>query len=668
MSRVLRYFLTAVLFIITPPLVAFAIFIWGKILFLTITEKDTQIEELNDPTRPLEIEKDSTRETNGDAPAITKNTEADTASPIIDNTQKNDATAPIPTTNVNTPIKPTVPVAPVTVKPTNTVTPTPVTNPSTNTPQIAPNNEPAVPVVKPVENIVYVNADNGSNSNDGTTNHPWKTIQHAVNNANGKKIHVYPGKYVEQIVISKSNTTIAGISANGAKPLISGQIASTSNCHPQERCAVFTIRAANVVIEGLEITNDFSQYADQNEHLPVTAFDIGPGSRDVVIRGNDIHNITRNPKNAANYALPIIVSNISSATPVNHIIITNNTIRDCLNINPLNPLTGKTKFSNAGLLLNGNVENIEISANTFKNLQSTGIEITGNYAFGKISSSLDHARKIVVRGNSVENIGEHGIYVNGGQNVLIERNYLHLCKQGIGIVTEVRTGNSGNYTGNIWARDNIINNSSRAGISAGIFGDYKSASRKDYDPVKNIYITNNSFFTASNPPSPTTDPNNTQLHQSVYLLPGIEGSSAFANNIIATRQRLLTAYFISSSINIGKNVWYSTYGKTESCLNTGSGLLCDTLNTFINQSNSKLSGNTYQTPDFKDFSQISANINTKEGFALKINSFAIDKGVSIAAPTWANFGDCASVPEQDALNLPRKSGSAIDIGATEYQQ
>ncbi len=75
---------------------------------------------------------------------------------------------------------------------------------------------------KSVRGNLYYVATNGNNSGDGSANHPWKSISHAVASNSvvkaGDTITVRPGTYTEQVTLGKSGNSTNGnitLKANG---------------------------------------------------------------------------------------------------------------------------------------------------------------------------------------------------------------------------------------------------------------------------------------------------------------------------------------------------------------------------------------------------------------------------------------------------------------------
>lgn len=98
---------------------------------------------------------------------------------------------------------------------------------------------PNVPTEIP-GNVFYVSTD-GDDSNDGSKERPWRTIQHAANaSAGGGTVVVEEGRYAERVVI-----TFSGSPDSPVRFVAEGQVVMQG----------FTITADYVSIRGFEITN-----------------------------------------------------------------------------------------------------------------------------------------------------------------------------------------------------------------------------------------------------------------------------------------------------------------------------------------------------------------------------------------------------------------------------
>ena len=147
------------------------------------------------------------------------------------------------------------------------------------------------------------------------------------------------------------------------------------------------------------------------------------------------------------------------------------------------------------MVVNGNVDGFEIRDNTVRDCDNIGIDCIG---FEKVSpnAATDQARNGIVAGNQVYNIATKnnpaydsessagGIYVDGGDSIVIERNHVHHCDFGI----EVASEHKGKITRQITVRNNLLRENLQAGL---IMGGYN---RKTTGAAEDCIITNNTFY------------------------------------------------------------------------------------------------------------------------------------------------------------------------------
>ena len=155
------------------------------------------------------------------------------------------------------------------------------------------------------------------------------------------------------------------------------------------------------------------------------------------------------------------------------------------------------------VVLNGNVTNFKVINNKVHDNDNIGIDFIG---FENVASSDDQARNGICSGNLVWNIScknnrtyKHecadGIYIDGGKDIVVERNIIWNCDIGIEVASEHKIG----FTDNIIVRSNLVYNCKAvAGIT---FGGYaKSKGRATsiriynntlYDNVVNVMIQHN---------------------------------------------------------------------------------------------------------------------------------------------------------------------------------
>lgn len=372
---------------------------------------------------------------------------------------------------------------------------------------------PACPGETRNSSAVFYVAPSGSNSNPGTRQRPFQTLQHAADVATpGTIVDVRGGTYCQRLLVHVSGNAAQGYitfrSDPGEKAVLNGSCL-TPELGPSAMVALDNV--SYVRIQRLEIRN----YTTTDRlRVPFGIRVYGSGSY-IQILNNDVHNIEQTypgrlrPGNGAN-GFGIAVYGTDAKTPISDLVIDGN------NVHHLQ--TG----SSESLVLNGNVMNFRVTRNTVHDNNNIGIDIIG---FERTTSNpaVDRARDGVVSGNLVYNItskgnpaygndvSSDGIYVDGGTQVLIERNVIHNVDFGLELASEHRNGS----TSHIIARNNLIYSCNTAGITIGGY-DRKRGTTED------TVILNNTLYE-----NDTEDTGTGEFQMQFYLRNNI-----FKNNII----------------------------------------------------------------------------------------------------------------------------------------
>lgn len=341
----------------------------------------------------------------------------------------------------------------------------------------------AVGVVIPPAGVhIYYVSASGSESNKGTIDAPFQTINNALSHTvPGDTVMVRGGIYSEKVVFPKSGIMDKYITLkayHAEKPIIDGSAFSVNG-----REALVTIdKAKFIVVDGFEIRNFKTSTGDPK------AIMVEGGSDYITIKNNIIYGIdyTQLPLNGGGNAI-LIIGNTTD--PVTNITVSGNTIHDC-----------KTGYGE-NLTINGYVDGFTITNNTIYNGQNIGIDAAGGYA-ANTDPALNYARNGVISGNTLYNIeskrgplggyGAIGIYVDGGRNVIVEKNRISVTDRGIGAVSET----NGFPTDHVTIRNNLIYNCWRAGIYMGGYLNYTGAGTTNSAIVNNTLYNNNQVLGA----------------------------------------------------------------------------------------------------------------------------------------------------------------------------
>jgi parallel beta-helix repeat protein len=290
----------------------------------------------------------------------------------------------------------------------------------------------------------------------------YTSIQQGLNDANaGDTVLVKAGTYYESVSFVKSgseNGYIILLAEKGA--VIDGSKNGLSG---------ITIENLSYIkVIGFEIQNF------KGTHVPIGISVKGSGSN-IELRNNKVHHI----ENATGNAHGIAVYG-TSEIPLTNIVVDGNEIRNCK--------LGQSE----SLVLNGNVTHFIVSNNIIHDNDNIGIDFIGFER--RAPKGFDQARNGVCFGNIVYNIttktnptyhdlNSDGIYVDGGRDIIIEKNIVYNCDIGVELASE----HGGKSTENIIVRNNFVSGSFQANIMAGGYA-------SDRGNAINIAIVNNTTY------------------------------------------------------------------------------------------------------------------------------------------------------------------------------
>jgi len=377
----------------------------------------------------------------------------------------------------------------------------------------------------------YVDKATGNDNNSGTAiNQAWKTIQNAFDNATpGSTVLIRGGTYNENLSANVSGTPGKVITFRNYQNEIV-ILDGTGTSQPE---LLYIENQSHLAIENIIIQNK-----TVNNAVGITIACTANGSvTDITLKKLKITGInwSSNPNaipTSNNNSNPLLVygSGTNQANAITNIII------DSCEV--YNNITG---FSEA-ISLDGNVDGFTVSHNNVHDNKNIGILMGGNY---KASSNpaVDHTRNgKCFRNTCCNNVSLYatsaGIYVDGGMNIVVERN----TSYGNGFGIEIGCEENGN-TSDIIVRDNVIYNNKEAGLS---IGGYTSSTTGQ---VLNSSVLNNTFL--------KNDYSNSGIGE-IYITK--MSNCKIRNNIFYTNTQniLISRDNISpfSNNNINYNCWY----------------------------------------------------------------------------------------------------------------
>lgn len=483
------------------------------------------------------------------------------------------------------------------------------------------------------QGTVYYVAPGGRDTQPGSMNAPWKTIQHAADQVGpGSTIYIREGVYQERVKIRHSGSAAAGYitfaSYPGEQAVLDGTGVKVSGLQG----LIDIADASYIRIQGLEVRN---YKTHSRSAVPVGIYVHGSGQQ-IQLTGNHVHHIANTavptgPDLTGRDAHGIAVYGDRAPAALKQIMIDGNELHHLV------------LGSSESLVVNGNVDGFRVENNRIYNSDNIGIDLIG---FEGTSPDVryDQARSGIVRGNRIYHISSNrnpsyglklpnhsnsagGIYVDGGKDSIIEQNYTYDNDIGIEIASE----HAGRSTSHITVRSNVIYNNRQTGIAMGGY-DEERGSTTDSRIVNNTLYHNDSLGAG-----------NGQL-----LLQYDTRSNVIRNNIMVagTSGVLIYNEYTRNSGNIvDHNLYFSQDGSSES--------------TWIWKGREYSGLQAYRKGSGNDLRSLWANPQF-------LNEIADDYHIQPASPAIdSGSPDPALQDTEDMDGQPRVSGKAVDIGADE---
>ncbi len=352
----------------------------------------------------------------------------------------------------------------------------PLYAPKTKTP--TPTATPSGPTATPLPAGNYYVSVTGSDSNNGSQASPWRHIQYAMDHVvAGSTVHVMNGVYNETVTFRNSGSASGGYitlqNFSTHTPVIDG----TGLPIVDETGLVVIENKAYVKLIGFEIRN--LQAGGSTSVFPAGIWVRGNGDH-LEIRNNNVHNVENSCSHCGAHGIAVYGRDPNAS--IHDLIIDGNEVYAL-----------QTGWSES-MVLNGNVEQFVVSNNIVHDNDNIGIDFIG-FEGENPNPAVDRARDGTVVGNLVYNINSFGnpaygnersaggIYVDGGTNILIERNIVHHSNIGIELASE----HGGTATSFITLRNNFFYSNTQAGIAIGGYDKRRGS-------TENCVIVNNTLY------------------------------------------------------------------------------------------------------------------------------------------------------------------------------
>ena len=357
---------------------------------------------------------------------------------------------------------------------------------------------PVTPSVEPLEPrrllaASYFVSVNGNDANPGTDpTLAWRNIQKAFDAATpGSTVTVLPGKYYEKLVLNVSGNATDGYITFQAQ----GKVVISGKRLPRGGDMIAINNRSYVKIIGFEIRDN--RGVNNGSGIRLTE-----ANSFIELRNNRITKITgRN-------AMGITVYGTNPAVGISNLVIDGNEVFKC------------QPFPSEAVVLNGNVHDFVVTNNYVHHVNNIGMDFIGGEGRSP-DPATDFARNGLVAGNRVTRASHRGglrdaagIYVDGAENVVVERN--RLWRNDVGIVVNALA--PARVARGVVVRNNFVANNNLTGISFG-GSDFATGS------VQGSSVMNNTLYN-----NDTRRIGNGELRVQYAL------DNVFRNNILSTRR------------------------------------------------------------------------------------------------------------------------------------
>jgi len=284
----------------------------------------------------------------------------------------------------------------------------------------------------------------------------YATIQAGLNAAQpGDTVEVRAGTYNERVTFPRSGTAGKYITLRGEP----GAIIDGTGLFDRLTgvCGLVYIENRSFVkVVGLTVEN---AVRSSGMIFQAGIWVRGAGSF-IEIRDNTVSNIVNATSGSGCHGIAVYGTN--ATTPLSNVTVDGNEVTRC-----------KTGWSES-MVLNGNVEHFVVSHNKVHDNDNIGIDFIG-FEGECPTPALDQARNGVCTDNVVYNITSYGnpaygtdrsadgLYVDGGKNIVIERNRVDHCD----IAIELASEHQGKSTSGITVRNNFVSRSFQGNLEMG---------------------------------------------------------------------------------------------------------------------------------------------------------------------------------------------------------
>lgn len=299
---------------------------------------------------------------------------------------------------------------------------------------------------------------NGSNSNTGTENSPFKTIQAALDKAiPGTAVMVKAGEYHENVKFTKSGTPDAPIWLTSAD----GQGEAKVYAVDQSNSTIKGLGTDNVVVQGFWVDG-----GDQRNGIQFSQSggDFSNLVKNIVIRDNIVHDSGQDSIKVSQGEHVWVVNN--------HTVDADDQGVDYVSVNDsviaYNEIEGVT--SDNALTVKGGSTNVLVEGNLVHNVLREAIKIGGWTGEQYMRPGFDtyEAKNVTVIGNEVYDVGKRALMTLGAQDVVMTNNFLHDNETGVLVdLVSADIHDPPMNSKNVTIKDNVLDKSAWLHVQSG---------------------------------------------------------------------------------------------------------------------------------------------------------------------------------------------------------
>ena len=409
-------------------------------------------------------------------------------------------------------------------------------DPSPDVTSPTPDSGPAGTDAGPAPSRVLHVSPQGDDAADGSAQRPLRTIAEGLRRAQaGEEVRVHAGTYAELVSFPRSGLPgqpIVLAAAPSEVVVLDGRGLGRGEAEP---ALVKIVDREHLVVRGLELRG----LTGAGGNFPAGIWVRGT-SRNIRLEGNDVHDIRAENGGRDSGAHGIAIYG-TARQPSEDVVVIGNRVHD-LNLG----------WSEA-VVVNGNVRRFELRDNVVRNVDNIAFDLIGFEAdvcpacsqADTISDVVNRARDGLVVGNLAHDMTTFGnpaygdersaacYYVDGGADIIIERNEAHDCDLGVELASE----HFGKSTRRVIVRSNFIWRNNVTGVAT---GGYDPGNGAGGGSAEDCQIVNNTIHDSARNGWADTG----------VLLQNRNVNNVYANNIVVA-SRNTTAMSASGSRNSG---------------------------------------------------------------------------------------------------------------------